>query len=1630
MNKDDGEIFPEDNETDEEDDDEDTNREDAHGPALSFTAFLLELGLKDKFPGRLSLEKLCHVKNPHMLKGNASVAELFWGKIGALDYRARSREFLKTCMLESKHELSVRDFVFAFLHCSDNFLRQDVLEKMSACQLAVPIILHGVESVNSTFLKWSLRRIVKEWKRINFTAVEHHIVTVPIFSVSFLRIGSIKNFSKSTVLNYLLGPLQGHHKFSYFVSKEEDSVRPKFSEGCVEGVWYLPTNSNGSEKLKWIIAIFNLRGDATAFPASTKFMCKASNVTIAFIAKRNKDRLKSASTTIRSYTKIHKFIMIDDERQSAPKTPQKWNKDCLHVRFLKIENLCEEICCTIIKYRKKCPDTDLRSLESLDEYCEGIDLEDDDESFRKARTSLKELFDLGNIADLAKFKETTFPLQSVWRDWVNIDKEPIKPSSESEKSVDLLLEEIKSKKVDKRKKQLDCGLSKPMEHFRKELNETGNDVERFGYFVSYLQEELRRMEDENVRENLDNIVKLEGAIEELDVCIKDKINAVDEDSDQSERDHEESDLRHRRQRLEKLRLKEAGEIRDKSFGWENFIRELGQWYEAHEELENITNEETNVLILPTHASSLLLNGHAIEIMDGDTGRIPLSWVSSVLTQLRAKLGDPPILVMCVVGVQSSGKSTLLNTMFGVQFPVRSGQCTKGLFLRVLKVADDFVDQLGVKFIFLIDSEGIQSQERISKDDIRFDNEIVTLVLCISDVTLLNIAGENVGPEMIGLLQIAAHALIRMKKVNLHSQCRIVQQRVSKVTAEKRNKVSMTQIESTLNKAIKEASKKEGFGSRYEQFSDVFDLRRGINGENVQYFPPLWTGAMSPPHEMYGHTVMSVKNSILNDVTDQKIKPQFTVSTFNQRIRDVWKAVKDEKFLFNFQDSIKAVDFDNLCMEVNVWIKQMKLDLIQTISLWRRKILNSHDNPEELVTNIQKELNKDLNSKKEHIHDSFSKYASEHPRKDFILSHKKSVDQQIVAAITEEKIQVMAVLGNDITTKKLQNDIPSAMAKLRTKLREDAELTASRLKSSQKHDLEKLFASNWNKWVKEQEKDFPRTVMSEEALIATCEDLLLSITMDMAISSGIENLLRKGGIKKHAVDNNWVDYFPTKGDSRHVEQWFQRNTNNLKGIIDECLMDMEERIYEKKFDANLLQCVLRDALQKLSLRRFSSEPHCLLKAKVMLHICGKLCDIALQRQREYEAENSFLALMENEKESLRKDFLAFCKSDDLAHRVIQVFQDILTPLAVSYVYDFLKEHVLQYILTHRPDNRSMNEFVLFNLIKQNCGLDYITYTRDPMKYLFSFLTTQTSILCCQMKGQNLTMRYQADDAVNSMINRLKEAVEHANIDIKDTKEAKHDSSLFKLWVHNFFRALNSNKISVRPEISKEPLSYNVQDLSFFIKEFTTFVKRDFGKIIMQQLNLPDSPNANGMKSFLRKSGLLDNILSFVSNTMCFEQCPLCGAPCENALPKGPKHGYHFALTHLPSGISGGKCQNTPHLETADCETRVGSEIAIYTYRGQQKRCKDYKNDFPSWRILPKIELLPRNQYYWKWVMKTHNEEIAKHYKCSPAIIPRSWEKITEEQAINDTKQVISITMPPISVQVNMSVSTNQQMGHTS
>ena len=207
-------------------------------------------------------------------------------------------------------------------------------------------------------------------------------------------------------------------------------------------------------------------------------------------------------------------------------------------------------------------------------------------------------------------------------------------------------------------------------------------------------------------------------------------------------------------------------------------------------------------------------------------------------------------VLSVLGLQSSGKSTLLNALFGLQFTVSAGRCTRGAYMQLLKVEETFTAELGFDFVLVVDTEGLRAPELSNKSQ-NHDNELATFVIGLGNLTLINIMGGNPS-EMQDILQIVIQASLRMKQVKISPSCLFVHQNVGEVTAKDQNMEGRRRLEERLDEMAAIAAEEEQC-SDVTCFSDV--IKFDVN-THVYYFAHLWDGnpPMAPPNPRYSHNV--------------------------------------------------------------------------------------------------------------------------------------------------------------------------------------------------------------------------------------------------------------------------------------------------------------------------------------------------------------------------------------------------------------------------------------------------------------------------------------------------------------------------------------------------------------------------------------------------------------------------------------------------------------------------------------------------------------------------------------------------------------------------------------------------------
>uniref|UniRef100_A0A3P9BA03 Upregulator of cell proliferation n=1 Tax=Maylandia zebra TaxID=106582 RepID=A0A3P9BA03_9CICH len=552
------------------------------------------------------------------------------------------------------------DIITALFLCSDGFLQQEMALKMSMCQFSVPLLLPNCNTNQCTLMLWAMRDIVKKYRPQSLSEskgfIEDRIVLSELPMISFVRLGECSS-SKSEILNKLLSNSQHYHDTYVHRNMECGDSPRRISNGLTEITWYLPCGKANIDTFSQPVAVANLCGDIASFQTQYSFLCQRSAAVFVFF-----DHLGSES----------EFSLLTNQHHKA-QIFLVGNYESKHNSTNALEKLVQTLGLTktniIIKTKQR---NDVDFVKSLRETVRdvvrnarmkmtieqmaviahelGILVDEDSPECQTAKTNAEAI--TAEIQDIHKYKEDQLQRQGeIWKELTCLEKEEFRLQHIRSENIEDYKSELQKRKKGLRKKQNSYDMSTAMTCFINAISSPG--TERF-YFLKWM------------RTNLDNMSRVR--LSELREKYKEKCKNSENKEEIKEIDRQ---------------------ISNSSLGTEHFFREMGQIYEASLSLSQTNPAHQQLQHLPKLCAELLLDGFPLELVDGDASNIPLRWLSDVLSQLSDLVSpNRKILVVTVLGVQGTGKSTLLNTMFGVQFAVSSGRCTRGAFMSLIKINED------------------------------------------------------------------------------------------------------------------------------------------------------------------------------------------------------------------------------------------------------------------------------------------------------------------------------------------------------------------------------------------------------------------------------------------------------------------------------------------------------------------------------------------------------------------------------------------------------------------------------------------------------------------------------------------------------------------------------------------------------------------------------------------------------------------------------------------------------------------------------------------------------------------------------------------------------------------------------
>ncbi|KAM4635742.1 up-regulator of cell proliferation-like [Polymixia lowei] len=1550
--------------------------------------FLQDLGLEQHYKEKLSLSSVLQIDEKTITDEPAKcLSDLPWcflKKLMMVNVTARNLKCTDCDPSSGNLELDLDnlvnstnsddmlnplDIITALFLCSNGFLQQEMSLKMSMCQFSVPLLLPNSDSNQCMFMLWAMRDIVKKYRPHSLSDpkgfIEDRIVVSELPLVSFVRLGEC-SLSKSAILNKLLSNSQQYHDTFVHRDMEGGDSPRKISDGLVEMSWYLPCGNKNIDMFGEAVAVANLRGDIVSFETQYSFLCQTSAAVFVFF-----DNLESQYRLLTNqHNKAQMFLVGNPQSKSfsldaLKKVMAKLNLTKSNI-ILKTKQVNDADFVTnlqhIIKNVVQNPKTKMRVEEMAGIARElGIVVDEDSPECQTAKQNADAI--TTEIQDILQYKEDQLPHQGqIWKELTCLEKEECRLRKAGE-NIEMYKSDLLEKKKQLRKQQNSYDMSTAMTYFIGALSSPG--IER-SYFLKWMQI------------NLDNLSreKLSGLREKY------------KDESQNSKNKEEIKVLDR-------------QLSNSSLGIEHYLREMGQLYESSVSLPETEASHQQLQHLPKLCAELLLDGFPLELVDGDASNIPLRWVKDVLSQL-SDLVQPKskILVVTVLGVQSTGKSTLLNTMFGVQFAVSSGRCTRGAFMLLIRVSEDFRKVLKCDFLVIIDTEGLKSPELAHLDDsYEHDNELATFVVGLSDVTIINIAMENL-TEMKDILQIVVHAFLRMKEVGKKPRCQFVHQNVSDVSAHDKNlrdrKLLLQQLNEMTQAAAKMEKKEEN-----KSFTDVMEYSPDTGN---WYIPGLWHGnpPMAPVNAGYSEAVYELKKNIIHILGECQSSSN-DIMEFLKWTKSLWNAVKHENFIFSFRNSLVADAYMRLCTEVNKWEWEFKKHMYAWATHAETRIANfgtaamksKISDITEFVSDLKSEACSELSKWEKSLLEKLTQYFKqreghvhlvERYREDFSNSAKmlrneteRSVLYQLDAAAEVKQGMTKLDRIKEKHTKTLEQKVLGLIDECRkSKARKTEE------------ELDKEFDKMWDK-----------TVLTELSSIG----LKPTNIFDKVHQQLWKNLEQKGGHANELVNEKklhecgkepfkvtpegyWTKMKHTVSNWLYTESHIATLQKKADNIITACTQHVSKTVARKtNYHDNYILEILHMIDEKLNSK--DMKPDIKFEVSLKQHICGVAARIFQKMHEDFIQVNDPRNCLNQYKEKYCADFKDLFHARDQCQKKAKEFTNLcLKPAVETYVTSSLGPDIIDEMLTGEDSAQFSTRMffqysILKHLLTENQFKSYLSYICSyedfVKKWIFDKIVERFS---------NGSKMFELEDRhLKSSINSITDAI---------TKAQTNNNSNLVQFVEDICKELG-DKLVISPDALGAFMTLNSANQEQFARWLTQSVEemgRSLGETLKKKdinLRLKELPVKPQNELFTRVFG-------------CGEQCPFCKVPCEAG---GEAHTEHWASVHRSQGLGRCRFKNSRKLGTDICSSLVISDRAFSCFdtNGEYHPYKNYREIYPTWKI-PADPSLEASDY-WKYVMMKFNQEFAKEYNAKPANIPSSWKNIKREQAEKSLNEAFSI-----------------------
>ena len=919
----------------------------------------------------------------------------------------------------------------------------------------------------------------------------------------------------------------------------------------------------------------------------------------------------------------------------------------------------------------------------------------------------------------------------------------------------------------------------------------------------------------------------------------------------------------------------------------------------------------------------------LELLNGEACAVNRDFMDDVIAELDQVLErkhgrKAKVLVISICGVQSSGKSTLINTMFGCDMRTSVGTCTRGVNMALLSTDGQWLFEFGERpdYTLILDSEGTCNPlNKHETWDAWHNNRLTTFCMLAADVCILlnNNEDHTFMQSVLPQVMIVKQALDPFLRQLGMTRCNVVvYNRIDAEQAKSKLKTVREALIDSVEAQWRELVQERGAGAKNSGFQ--------ITKEDFHYCSHM-RHVTEASYEDYGMQVEGIRCRIQKALNESRFK----AADLNQWYKVV-ESVSECLDSFSFEQSFSSL----VRLKLELSCRKMMRDcyhVIATICSKHQEATEAQLHSGQAIPTVQDMLGKlksdiEKDIRKSNVRDKVAKFLQNPQYSSLQEEEQRNFEKYITASIDEATSNVSQAYKAEVEVKQVEGKgMEDIMTEVKAKLKDPILGPCLRRQDQQGADKRRqVFDEAFDKKLKSLATNDLAAHIDIPARVRDKWPRQLVLQTDVGAKQQGQHLLSFLNDAGHFVVNVWRKISYQQSLERDKEDQLKELAERAAACLDKV------RKHKGPFSEKCVEEAAKAAqilFDSQTLQVTDSE-----KKRFTMHIMMKTGEILAKADKEWQQQNSPLCKVKAQRPKLLARFEALCAGVLSIHAFGQKIGNDVIEAAKDYMRAQTLRRTSSCLSQVPAATEAQVLFAAINLdlldqleADEEKGLDLLMYNSKSHHKHVLWSKIQLKVPSpATMKADCLKATTYALDAMKLVVFSQAPLTDEAEF-VKAGKDLPHLLNKFlpsTLWsqISDFF--------TDGPEMQDS----EVQELFD-------------GIISTVKSNWPEAPSINDVDDILQDMSAVAKEVADAAKPRCSARCPMCKMQCMEA---ESHDGQHNCL-HQPDGLAGVHYVHSKELCVRTCTEHVEHGDTFYPDADHSKPAipyADFSKQYLTWK----------------------------------------------------------------------------------